>query len=129
MKIIVKLRIIILFIGVMAINAHMIIPHDHHQADSFTGQDNECPVSGNEGSHHTGMPVHCYACNDLASEKSFILVTVSHFECKYFLTSNYIYYKNPNLHFDGFVKNEISGNHSDSDYPDINLLRAPPSYV
>jgi hypothetical protein len=129
MKILVKLRIVLLIIGAIAVNAHMIIPHDHHLSDSFAGQYNECPVSDNGGGHHTGMPVHCHACNDLASEKSVILVAVSHFASSDFLTGNYISYKNPNLHFAGFVNKEFSVNHSDSDYDKINLLRAPPAII
>jgi len=128
-KILVRVRIIFLFIAVSAITAHMVIPHDHHLADSFTGQDSECPVSGNNGGHHTGIPLHCHACNDLTSEKSVILLVVSHFESKCFLADNNFYYRKPILHYACFVENETSGNHSDSDYPDINLLRAPPSMI
>jgi hypothetical protein len=129
MKIIEKMRIILLSVAVLAINVHMMIPHDHHQADSFQGQDRDCPVSGNTGNHHSGVLVHCHACNDLAPEKSVILIKVIHFECKYFLTGDNIYYKNPDLHLTGFVENYLSVNLPGSDYPELGLLRAPPSLV
>jgi hypothetical protein len=49
--------------------AHLIIPHDHHLAGSYSNPDISCPASKNESRHHTGFPVHCHAFNDLASDK------------------------------------------------------------
>jgi hypothetical protein len=67
-----KIQVIFLFLAVSMLNAHLIIPHDHHQADSDLCQENSCPASQNNNSHHSGLPVHCHACNDLASEKAII---------------------------------------------------------
>jgi hypothetical protein len=47
----------------------MIIPHDHHQADSDFCNENPYPVSKTGTTHHPVMPGHCHAFNVLASEK------------------------------------------------------------
>ena len=49
--------------------AHLIIPHDHHIADTFSYQEKNCPASDDKSGHHSGFPIHCHAFNDLASEK------------------------------------------------------------
>jgi hypothetical protein len=48
----------------------MIIPHDHHQADSNLCSENSNPVSKTGDTHHNGFPGHCHAFNDLASGKA-----------------------------------------------------------
>jgi hypothetical protein len=58
-----------LWLAGLIMSAHLIIPHDHHLADSFSNQDINCPASNNESRHHTGFPIHCHAFNVLASEK------------------------------------------------------------
>jgi len=52
------------------LSAHLIIPHDHHCADSYTDHDEDCPVSNKDSGHHSGFPIHCHAFNDLTSERS-----------------------------------------------------------
>jgi hypothetical protein len=49
--------------------AHMVIPHDHHPAGSYGGDKETCPVTHEHQHHHPLFPGHCYAFNDLASEK------------------------------------------------------------
>lgn len=49
--------------------AHLLLPHDHHIADTFSNQDENCPVSNDKSHHHSGFPVHCHAFNDIVSEK------------------------------------------------------------
>jgi hypothetical protein len=55
----------------------MIIPHDHHAAESDVCQENKCPATDNQTSHHKGLPLHCHVFNDLASEKplTFVIIT------------------------------------------------------
>jgi hypothetical protein len=65
-----NIRIFILFLAVSVLNAHMIIPHDHHQADSDFCSENTYPVSKTDNTHHQGLPGHCHAFNDLASGKA-----------------------------------------------------------
>lgn len=55
-----------LWIASLALTAHLLLPHDHHIADTLSNQDKNCPVSNNK----SGFPLHCHAFNDLASEKS-----------------------------------------------------------
>lgn len=65
---------IFLWFAGLAICAHLIIPHDHHPADSFLSQAESCPVSNSNAAHHSGFPVHCHAFNDLASEKAITFI-------------------------------------------------------
>jgi hypothetical protein len=69
-RIIKNIPVFFLLLAAFALNAHMIIPHDHHSAEPVSGIDSECPVSGGGSGHHTGFPVHCHAFNDLTSEKA-----------------------------------------------------------
>ncbi|MEI6048401.1 MAG: hypothetical protein WCS03_05845 [Bacteroidota bacterium] len=65
-----NLQIYLLWLAWLVLTAHLIIPHDHHLAESVTGQEDLCPVSNTGTGHHPGFPVHCHAFNDLASEKA-----------------------------------------------------------
>jgi hypothetical protein len=69
-RIIKKIQFFCLFLAISVLNAHMIIPHDHHITDSDVCQDNTFPVSKNGHTRHPGFPHHCHAFNDLASEKA-----------------------------------------------------------
>jgi hypothetical protein len=57
-----------------ALVAHLIIPHDHHIADAFPEQDDNCNSKNNHS--HNGIPVHCHAFNDLAAEKAGRIIIV-----------------------------------------------------
>jgi hypothetical protein len=59
-----------LWLAVILLCAHQIIPHDHHNASPYADLDKNCPATENKNDHHTGFPVHCHAFNDLVSEKS-----------------------------------------------------------
>jgi hypothetical protein len=65
-----------LCLAALVLNAHMIIPHDHHIADSDVCQENRCPLPDSQTSQHKGLPLHCRAFNDLASEKPLTFVTI-----------------------------------------------------
>jgi hypothetical protein len=69
-RIIKNIQIFFLFLAVSLLNAHMIIPHDHHQADSNLCSENSNPVSKTGSTHHSGFPGHCHAFNDLAFGKA-----------------------------------------------------------
>jgi hypothetical protein len=69
-RIIKNVQIFFLFLAVSVLNAHMIIPHDHHQADSNLCSEKSDPVSKTGNTHHIGLPGHCHAFNDLASAKA-----------------------------------------------------------
>jgi hypothetical protein len=72
-----------LILAAFILNAHMIIPHDHHQADSNALQEERCPASDNNSGHHSRFPVHCHAFNDLTSEKILNFITLKHLQCIY----------------------------------------------
>jgi hypothetical protein len=73
MKGIVKnISLFFILLAWLVLTAHMIIPHDHHFAESVNGQGDTCPVSENSSERHSGLPVHCHALNDLTSEKTTI---------------------------------------------------------
>jgi hypothetical protein len=74
-RIIKNIQIFFLFLAGLVLNAHMMIPHDHHQADSDFCREISYPVSKTGSAHHQGLPVHCHAFNDLTSGK----VTTSFF--------------------------------------------------
>ena len=58
-----------LMLAWLVMMAHLVIPHDHHQAESINSQDSTCPVSDNNSGHHSGLPIHCNAFNNLAEAK------------------------------------------------------------
>jgi len=59
----------------------MIIPHDHHLAESDAYQEDTCPASDNSTNHHRGFPFHCHAFNDLTSEKAFTYNIMKNIRC------------------------------------------------
>jgi hypothetical protein len=61
--------VLLIFLAVLALVSHMIIPHNHHLAESDTLNEGKCPFPFNDPNHHSGFPFHCHAFNDLASEK------------------------------------------------------------
>jgi hypothetical protein len=61
--------VFLLWLAGLTLCAHLIIPHDHHIADVSVIEDENCPASERESSHHSGLPVHCHAFNDLVSER------------------------------------------------------------
>jgi hypothetical protein len=123
------LRIISLLVAVLAINLHMVIPHDHHQAELFTANSDDCPASHNDTGHNSGLPIHCNAFNDLASEKTIIPGIIRHVECKFFLTVKAFDPDELCLYNLRTDLPDLSVAGYDSDCQDITLLRAPPSLI
>lgn len=120
------LRVLSLFIAVTAINIHMIIPHDHHLAELCPEQDDSCPVTQNGPGHHTGLPIHCHACNDLASEKAANLIILKHtHNILITWSSDSSPFSTPDFVVTAFFEKEILFSYSESQ--DITSLRAPPS--
>lgn len=65
-----------LWLACLAFVSHLIIPHDHHLIEANNNQEERCPVSNNNSGHHQGLPVHCHAFNDSASEKAVIYLLI-----------------------------------------------------
>lgn len=125
-KIIRVIRLLFLLFAVLALNIHMIIPHDHHTFESLTNQDERCPLNHSKSSHHPVFPVHCHACNDLTTEKALSLDIVRNIQDTNFITTGI---------FDlTVIKNNTAGIGIYlpnlpfiSPTSDLSLLRAPPS--
>ena len=126
-RIIKNISVCFLWVAIVAINAHMIIPHDHHQVESAASQESTCPVSTDNTNHHKGFPVHCHACNDMTSEKAVIMVVFRNIECKYFLTTSLFDLTAYKLQTPGISVFEFTRFPFKSDISDLSLLRAPPS--
>ncbi len=69
--------ILFLFLAAFILNAHMIIPHDHHQTESDLCK-TSVPFQKNS-SHHPGFPLHCHAFNDLDVVKAISYSAINHF--------------------------------------------------
>lgn len=118
-----------LWVAGLTLSAHFMLPHDHHLADSFSKQDNNCSASHNRSGQKSGLPVHCHAFNDLATEKSrpiqilqnikLSLVTFSILNDTFALE----------LQSTCLSPVDFSKPIPDSYYLDFSQLRAPPSFT
>lgn len=123
------MRAFFLFLAVIILNAHMIIPHDHHLADSNFCQEKKYPVSKDRTTHHPSFPVHCHAFNDLASEKAIVYNLIKYVKCPDFTPGSALTQAVLNLQisfgriFDLFVLPVNSG------LLELSSLRAPPMIV
>jgi hypothetical protein len=116
-----------LWLASLAITAHLIIPHDHHLAESVVNQDDSCPLSNSNTSHHTGFPIHCHAFNDLTSEK------IRPYNVAQYLQLNIIavisIYDPHYLQFSSLIIPEFRKIAPHTYFPEFNGLRAPPSFT
>jgi hypothetical protein len=115
-----------LILAALVIYAHMIIPHDHHSADIDVSQEKKCPVSDNGKSHHRGLPVHCHAFNDLASEKAITFISAKNIKCSDLVSDCQV-----DLTFTGIRSNltlfyDFTDFSTYSGIPVLSCLRAPP---
>jgi hypothetical protein len=124
-RIIKNIRIFFLFLAAILFFAHMIIPHDHHTADTNPCQDERCPVSNNSNNHHRSFPAHCHAFNDLTSEKTIVHVHTLHIQCMDFVPPSVFDSKVINLQLS---RTRIIESHQPVDFffPELSALRAPP---
>jgi len=126
-KILKNIPVFCLWVAGLSFYAHLLVPHDHHLADSFANKDDDCPVSSGKPGHSSGFPIHCYAFNDLTSEKA----------TTYFFSKNIRYNVieirssfDPfsfELQLPGTTVYDIHKPITNSHYPGLNPLRAPPS--
>jgi hypothetical protein len=125
-NIIKKIPVLFLWMAGLAINAHAIIPHDHHQFESIADQEDTCPATTHSTNHHSGFPVHCHACNDLTSEKAVGLAVLRNIQCTNFVITPFYNFTSPELHPTGIRIIEQIRQPLRSEIPDLYLLRAPP---
>ena len=69
-KIVKFLMVVLLWMAGLTLSAHMLLPHDHHISDSYSHQDEKCPVTDENSGHKPAFPVHCHAFNNLTSERA-----------------------------------------------------------
>src|SRR5664279_4993662 len=75
------MQVLFLFLAVAILNAHMIIPHDHHLADADFCQEKKYPGTKDRTTHYPTFPEHCHAFNDLASEKAIVYNLIKYIKC------------------------------------------------
>ena len=113
----------------LALSAHLLLPHDHHIVDTFSNQDENCPVSNNKSNHHSGFPIHCHAFNDLASEKSRPIKITQNIQVSFvtfgILTDTSAF----KLHGSFISLTDFQKPIFDSFTLELSLLRAPPALV
>jgi hypothetical protein len=124
-----NIRVFFLLLAGLALNAHMIIPHDHHLAESVAGSENDCPVSDGETSHHTGFPVHCHAFNDLTSEKVRSNHITTYIKYSFLIISSLSDATAKELHFSCRSISDFREPFPDSFLLEYSSLRAPPSLI
>jgi hypothetical protein len=122
-------RVFLLFIAGLAITAHAIIPHDHHSADSVSVSGDSCPVSNNKSDHNQGLPVHCHACNDLASEKIVISFLSQKLQYNSLSASNMNLFLSLKTCFESGIVNVICDPLTYTYLAGCSSLRAPPCKV
>jgi hypothetical protein len=125
-RIIKKISVFFLWLAWLVLTAHMIIPHDHHLADSVTGQGDSCPLSPDKSERHSGFPPHCHAFNDLTSEKAtaFLMQDQVHHNDLFFsdFTDIFVF----ELSTSPVTIFDIRKSFPDSNLLELSLLRAPP---
>lgn len=114
-----------LWLAGLALSAHLLLPHDHHIAAPFPDQEKNCPASNDESGHKSGFPLHCYAFNDLVSERirPFHIYKIVQFNIPAIST---LADTNVILHSSRISLNCFSVPIFDSFALDFSLLRAPP---
>lgn len=112
----------------LTLSAHMLIPHDHHSADTFADQDERCPASKHSSDNHSGLPIHCHAFNDLTSERNRPLQIID--KLQFSLDSFNILTDNSSLilHSSFISLEEFSKPLFETSILNTSSLRAPPAF-
>jgi hypothetical protein len=64
-----KIAVLFLWLAVIIIMAHAVVPHDHHSEFSGSFPDTSCNAHENGVGNNRPLPLHCHAFNDLVCEK------------------------------------------------------------
>ena len=122
-----SVRVFVLLLAGLAISAHMIILHDHHLADQINGQKDSCPATDGKSGHHTGLPVHCHAFNDLAAGKLSSLVLKKNIHSGFSTIIWFPAYRVNELHGSRIAIHSPRKPFPDIYIPDYSPFRGPPS--
>lgn len=128
-KFIKSISISLLWLSWLIFIAHMIIPHDHCLADSFTKKEDSCPASRGTTGQPPIFPFHCHAFNDFTSEKAIIYAIPKYIQPNNLSTGccrDAIVF---NLPFSGITITDNSEPVLESYLPGLSQLRAPPSLI
>lgn len=120
------IRALLLFLSVIILNAHMIIPHDHHQSESDLCQETKYPVSKDGRTHHPAFPTHCHAFNDLASEKAIVYNSIRYVKYPDFTPGSVLIPVFTNLQISWGRISELLVLTLNSGTLELSSLRAPP---
>jgi hypothetical protein len=115
-----------LWIAWLVLTVHLMIPHDHHLVDTFTNQENSCPVSHGSSNHHPLIPIHCHAFNDLASEKAITFVLNDNIQSDHLSFNSYSDSFLFDLQLSFITIHDIRKPFSDPSPFELSALRAPP---
>jgi hypothetical protein len=125
-KVFKNLSIFSLWLACLVITAHVIIPHDHHSADSSAAKEDSCPASNGKPDHSSGFPVHCHALNDLTSEKTIIYYFARNIQNNDVLIS--IFFDPFELQFHYIPIIDFRESFPDPYLLELSQFRAPPSF-
>jgi len=125
-RIIKYIPLFFLFLAAFIFNAHMIIPHDHHAADADVCHEYSYPASNNSKGHHSGLPIHCHAFNDLSPEK-IIFIILSRIHRADFESFHVFDDEVSNLHISWIRIFDLIKQPVNSVIRELSSLRAPPS--
>ncbi|MCX6320220.1 MAG: hypothetical protein NTX93_00220 [Bacteroidia bacterium] len=126
-KIIKNIPAFFLLLAGLVITAHLIIPHDHHLADSFTTKEDSCPVSNGKSGHSSGFPIHCHAFNDLTSEKATAYYFICNIQNNDILISSFFDSLAFELQFHIIPIIDLRESFPDHYLLELSQFRAPPS--
>ena len=125
-RIIKKIQFFFLFLAISVLNAHMIIPHDHHVAESGACHDYSYPVSKNGHTRHPGFPPHCHAFNDLTSEKALTYQVIKQVQTHDFMPGSILCTRASAIQLSWIRIVDLPNQPVINSLPELSSLRAPP---
>jgi hypothetical protein len=128
-RIIKIIQFFFMFLAVSVLNAHMIIPHDHHIADSGSCHDNSFPVSKNGHTRHPGFPPHCHAFNDLTTEKAITYQVIKQVQANDFMSGSIHCNAASAIQLSWIRIVDVLNQPVISCLPELSSLRAPPDII
>ena len=104
----------------------MVIPHDHHIAESGGCHENSYPVPKNGHTRHPGFPPHCHAFNDLTSEKAITYHVIKQVRTDDFMHGSIHNPEASAIQFSWIRIVDILNQAVITSLPELSSLRAPP---
>jgi hypothetical protein len=121
-----KIPVIFLWIAWLLLTAHSVIPHDHHSNELQGASEASCPVSGHEAGHHSKLPGHCHALNDLTSEKAIVFSFPGNLFCVDFIVPDNESLINYEAYLHSYIIIELPEHLPVSHLLELSPFRAPP---